>query len=204
MEADVVRQNAHLFLGSRLKRLAEQMQSDAVQVAERAGVSIQPGQYPLLATLDARGPLTIGELARDLRLSQPAITKNASKLAKAGLVRISVSDNDARQREVALTDAGHAAVDQSKLRIWPLVETAVKELTADLSGSLFEQITTIEARLAARSLSSRAERALTELQSALQSDVPALVALMNRAYRGVGPDAGWNSEAAYIDGERTN
>jgi GNAT superfamily N-acetyltransferase len=27
---------------------------------------------------------------------------------------------------------------------------------------------------------------------------------MNRAYRGVGPDAGWNSEAAYIDGERTN
>jgi ribosomal protein S18 acetylase RimI-like enzyme len=34
-------------------------------------------------------------------------------------------------------------------------------------------------------------------------DVPRIVALMNRAYRGVGPAAGWNTEAAYIAGDRT-
>jgi DNA-binding MarR family transcriptional regulator/ribosomal protein S18 acetylase RimI-like enzyme len=204
MDADVVRRNLHLFLGSRLKRLGEQMQSDAAQVAEQAGISIQPGQYPLLATLDARGPLTVGELTRDMRLSQPAITKTATRLAKAGFVRISVSENDGRQREVVLTETGQAALDQSKRDIWPQVEAAVKELTDGLSGSLFDQIATIEARLAACSLSSRAQRAPMELQPALDSDVPALVALMNRAYRGVGPDAGWNSEAEYIEGERTN
>jgi ribosomal protein S18 acetylase RimI-like enzyme len=34
-------------------------------------------------------------------------------------------------------------------------------------------------------------------------DVPGIVSLMNRAYRGSGASAGWNSEAAYISGDRT-
>lgn len=34
-------------------------------------------------------------------------------------------------------------------------------------------------------------------------ELPAIVALMNRAYRGSGASAGWNSEAAYIAGDRT-
>ena len=42
------------------------------------------------------------------------------------------------------------------------------------------------------------------LRPATTADLPAIVALMNAAFRGVGPNAGWNSEAAYIDGDRTN
>jgi ribosomal protein S18 acetylase RimI-like enzyme len=34
-------------------------------------------------------------------------------------------------------------------------------------------------------------------------DVAAIVALLNRAYRGSGAAAGWNSEAGYIAGDRT-
>lgn len=34
-------------------------------------------------------------------------------------------------------------------------------------------------------------------------DVPNIVALMNRAYRGSGPSAGWSTEAAYLSGDRT-
>jgi len=35
-------------------------------------------------------------------------------------------------------------------------------------------------------------------------DVPAIVALMNRAYRGTRSSTAWNSEAAYIAGDRTS
>jgi ribosomal protein S18 acetylase RimI-like enzyme len=35
------------------------------------------------------------------------------------------------------------------------------------------------------------------------ADLPAIVDLLNRAYRGTGTDAGWNSEASYIAGDRT-
>lgn len=43
-----------------------------------------------------------------------------------------------------------------------------------------------------------------ELAKAEPSDLPAIVALMNLAFRGLGATTSWNSEASYIEGERTN
>ena len=42
------------------------------------------------------------------------------------------------------------------------------------------------------------------LRAASVADLPGVVLLMNAAFRGIGPDAGWNSEAAFIDGDRTS
>ena len=43
-----------------------------------------------------------------------------------------------------------------------------------------------------------------QLEQAGAGDLAAIASLMNRAYRGVGPDAGWTGEASYIEGERTS
>ncbi len=205
MVADVIRDKQHLFLGSRLKRLADQMQGDVTVMAQRAGIPIQPGQYPLLATLDEYGPQTIGQLAQAMRMSQPAITKNAERLVEAGLIEISRSDADRRQKLVALSALGRRTLEISKREVWPLVEAAVKEITDDLSGPLLEQIAQLEARLAARPLSSRAAAAAaSRLTRATDADVPAVAALMNSAYRSSGSDAGWTTEADYIEGNRTS
>ena len=37
-----------------------------------------------------------------------------------------------------------------------------------------------------------------------ETDLPEVVDLMNMAFRGLGPNAGWNSEGEFIDGDRTN
>ncbi len=42
------------------------------------------------------------------------------------------------------------------------------------------------------------------LKQAISADVPAIVALMNAAFRGAGAGASWNTEAGYIDGDRTS
>ncbi len=39
---------------------------------------------------------------------------------------------------------------------------------------------------------------------ATDSDLAAIVELMNAAFRGTGPAASWNTEAGFMDGERTN
>lgn len=39
---------------------------------------------------------------------------------------------------------------------------------------------------------------------ATTEDVPSIVSLMNRAYRGSGSSAGWTTESAYISGDRTS
>ena len=42
------------------------------------------------------------------------------------------------------------------------------------------------------------------LRHATTADIPAIVTLMNRAYRGEGGEAGWSHEITYIDGSRTS
>ena len=45
--------------------------------------------------------------------------------------------------------------------------------------------------------------AASDLTPAGEADVPAIVALMNRAYRGSRESSGWNTETGYIAGDRT-
>ncbi|MGE4483177.1 bifunctional helix-turn-helix transcriptional regulator/GNAT family N-acetyltransferase [Acidocella sp.] len=156
MSGDVLKERPALFLGSRLKRLAERMQGDVVGLASEAGLEIQPSQYSLLATLDRYGAGTIGELTQAMQLSQPAITRMAAKLADMGLVTIDRLRKDQRHKTVSLTEAGQRALDRSKRLVWPGVEAAVEELLEGLQGAFLAQIDEIEARLAEKPLGARA------------------------------------------------
>jgi DNA-binding MarR family transcriptional regulator/ribosomal protein S18 acetylase RimI-like enzyme len=153
---DVLKAHQSLFLGSRLKRLAERMQADVVVVAEQAGLAIQPSQYPLLATLDRHGPQTIGELTQAMELSQPTITRAVSRLVEMGLVTVSRVHRDQRHKTISLTADGQAVLNRSKSLVWPRVQAAVEELLEDLGGPLLPQIDAIERRLAERPLHQRA------------------------------------------------
>lgn len=154
---DIISDRGLLFLGSRLKRLAERMQGDVAQVPEHAGLALQPAQYPLLATLDRYGSLTVGELAEAMQISQPAVTRTLSRLLDLGLVQMSRVHRDQRHKTISLSASGRAALLRSKLLVWPQVEGAVAELLRGLAGPLLEQIAVIEARLAEQPLSSRAQ-----------------------------------------------
>lgn len=155
MTIDLIAKRDHLFLGSRLKRLAERMQGDVVRLAERAGLAIQPSQYPLLATLDLLGPQMIGALVASLGISQPAVTRIVAKLAAMDLVQVDRRGRDQRRKTVALTAAGQAAIDRSKLTVRPQVEAAVRDLLAGVPGDLLRDLTMVETRLAERSLDAR-------------------------------------------------
>jgi DNA-binding MarR family transcriptional regulator len=161
MSGDLLKERGHLFLGSRLKRLAERMQGEVVRVAEHAGLSIQPSQYPLLATLDRYGPQTIGELTQAMELSQPTVTRSVSRLVDMGLVEVGRLHRDQRHKTISLTQAGQAAIARSKSLVWPQTEAAVAQMTQGLSGSFLEQIAAIEDMLAERPLDQRA-LAMTE------------------------------------------
>jgi DNA-binding MarR family transcriptional regulator/GNAT superfamily N-acetyltransferase len=199
---DLIANYGYLFLGSRLKRLAEQMQEDAGQFAERAGVTVPPGKFPLLTILAERGALSVGELANALGPSQPATTRSIAKLAGLNLVRVDRSDADRRSRIVSLTEDGAALLDRARRTVWPPVEAAVRQVASGLSGPLLRQIAEIERALAERSLSERAALIVANgLVPASDRDMASIAALMNLAYRG--NSSGWNTEAGYITGDRT-
>jgi len=153
---DIVTERGLLFLGSRLKRLAERMQGDVARVPEHADLPVQPGHYPLLATLDRFGPLTVGDLAEAMQISQPAVTRTLSRLMEMGLVTARRAHRDQRQKTISLSAAGQAAILRSKLLVWPQVEAAVSDMLGGLAGPLLEQLAAVESRLKELPLSCRA------------------------------------------------
>jgi len=154
---DVLRSFGFLCLGSRLKRIGEQLQADTQRLLDGLDVPVQSSQYPLLAALDRLGPLPVGELAQSLGITQPGVTRSVSLLADLGLVEVTQSDGDQRRRMVSLTKSGRRLVDVAKRDVWPRIESAVADLCRDLSGPLLDQLAAIEDGLAAAPLDRRAE-----------------------------------------------
>ncbi len=155
MTADIVRDFGLLTLGSRLKRIGENLQVNTQRIMQKHGVAVQVTQYPYLAALDRDGALTIGEIAEAVGISQPGATRAIGQLADAGLVEVSVSDDDQRRRQVSLTDAGRDVITFAKEKVWPDVEAAVTNLCDGFGADLLLHLAAIEDGLAQRPLTQR-------------------------------------------------
>lgn len=154
--ADVLKDYGDLFLGSRLKRLAERLQGEAARIIRHADFPIQPAQFPMLAAIHRYGPLTISKAVEVLGISQPVVTRTLGGLIDLGLLEVSREDAaDLRHKTIRLTSAGQALLAQATITVWPRVDAAVKDLCAPLDGRFLDQIGQIEAALDQRSLEER-------------------------------------------------
>ncbi|MDX3978202.1 MarR family winged helix-turn-helix transcriptional regulator [Shinella sp.] len=156
MTEDIVRALGYLCLGTRLKRIGEQVQSDTQRIMERLDVPLQAGQYPLLAAIDRLGPLSIGELAAALGITQPGVTRAADLLAEAGYITTRKEKGDQRIRRLSLTQEGQALIDRSRQDIWPAIEAAVRDTCDGLDGSFIAQLDQLEDALQEKPLHRRA------------------------------------------------
>jgi len=154
---DVIADMGPSFLGSRLKRLAERMQAGAMNTIAGTGLPMQPAHMALLAALRG-GPMTIGQLAEAIGVSQPGITRSVGQLAKLGIVADAPAA-DQRTRLVGLTTVGAAAAEQAAKDLWPRIGMAAEELIAGLPGPFMAQIAAIERALDEASIAERAARA---------------------------------------------
>ncbi|MDI7774192.1 bifunctional helix-turn-helix transcriptional regulator/GNAT family N-acetyltransferase [Asticcacaulis sp. EMRT-3] len=154
---DIVSEMGAVFLGSRLKRLAERLQADAARIVNEAGLPVQPAHMPVLMALD-RQPLTIGQLVEVVGVSQPGMTRGIGQLVELGLVQ-SEKGEDQRIRTIHLTSDGQAAMARAKHMAVPRIEAAVQSLFATLDHDFLAQIARVEAALDERSLYARAGEA---------------------------------------------
>ena len=156
MPEDVVKSLGFLCLGSRFKRIGERLQADTQQIMDQHGISLQAGQYPFLAALDRCGPLSIGELAEAVGITQPGATRTMGQLVKLGLVVSQSAPEDQRRKVVSLTDKGQELVDFSKRIVWPRIEQAMHDLCGDMAAPILDQLAAIEHGLESLPLRQRA------------------------------------------------
>jgi DNA-binding MarR family transcriptional regulator/GNAT superfamily N-acetyltransferase len=158
---DVLSDHGVVFLGSRLKRLGERMQAGAAKTAASAGVSVQPAYVPFLVALDKQ-PMTIGQLAQAVGISQPGVTRSIGQLIELDLVQ-SQTGADQRQRTISLTPAGAAVLARTTLYVMPQIEQAVRTLLGNQTEAFIRQLADIEAALDATPLDVLAGRANPEV-----------------------------------------
>jgi DNA-binding MarR family transcriptional regulator len=85
-----------------------------------AGVDLDRALFPLLARVERRGPLGIGELAELCGRDYTTVSRQIAKLEGLGLVGRQVNERDARIKEVVITRKGRAmtsALDGAREKI---------------------------------------------------------------------------------------
>jgi DNA-binding MarR family transcriptional regulator/N-acetylglutamate synthase-like GNAT family acetyltransferase len=153
---DVLRELGPAFLGSRLKRLSERLQSGAARISAEAGLHAQPSHMSILAALEA-APLTIGQLVQAIGISQPGITRSVGQLVELGLLK-SRHGADQRQRTISLTTEGKRALARAKRHVWPKAEAGVRALLGEDLDRFMEIVGKMETALAVAPLDAFSER----------------------------------------------
>jgi DNA-binding MarR family transcriptional regulator len=86
-------------------------QPDAALI-EAAGVELDRALFPVLARVERRGPLGIGELAELCGRDYTTVSRQVSKLEEMGLVSRQPNKVDARIKEAVVTRKGRDLTDQ--------------------------------------------------------------------------------------------
>lgn len=160
-DADLIAALGFLTLGSRFRRLGEQLQAGVSAFTRDAGLDIQASQFPILAAVKET-PLAVGELSQRLGLSQPGITRALAKLTDSGLIEMTDCPQDMRRRTAALSAKGRAALTLAEETLFPAVENAVAVLCSGPNDSLLGQLGRLDNRLRETAFEVRLRRSYEE------------------------------------------
>lgn len=106
-----------------LFRMAEEHLRDQV------GISIS--QAGALIMIGTRSPIAMRDLAKSLRIGQPAVTGLVRRLELRGLTRRLHDPSDARVQRLALTDAGEEATGRARILLEDLNARVEKTVPAE-------------------------------------------------------------------------
>jgi DNA-binding MarR family transcriptional regulator len=145
-------------LGARLRRLSERIDRDAGRLYAQAGIPFEQRWYGVLNQLVLRGPLSVGELAQLLGITQASVSQTRQSLAAAGLIGWETDPADGRRRTLHLTPQGQALVARL-VPLWAMLIATAAELDAE-AGHVTAALDRLDQALDRRSLY---ERALTRM-----------------------------------------
>jgi DNA-binding MarR family transcriptional regulator len=137
-----------------LRLLLDAMDDEIARLYTEAGVEgLKPSHVMELLRLNARGPLTITELAESVQRTHSAMSQKVAAMRAAGLVRTSPGV-DARSKKVTLTAKAKRIVDRLAAE-WRDTEATIVEIEAEIPYPLSRVVTDIEAALGRKSFHDR-------------------------------------------------
>ena len=115
--------------------LASRLRLSVTRLARRLRTQLpgelSPSQLATLASVECRGPLTLGELSAVERVKPPTMTKIVGCLEEQGLVSRTVDASDRRVARVEATAAGLAFLEDSRQSKDAYLATRLRTLSAE-------------------------------------------------------------------------
>jgi DNA-binding MarR family transcriptional regulator len=134
--------------------LLGEMDDDIARLYDEAGVAgLKPSYVMDLLRLNARGPMTISELAESVQRTHSGTSQKVAAMRAAGLVR-TLPGRDARSKKVALTPKAKRIAARLAAE-WRATEASLAELEAEIPYPLSRVVTDIQAALERKSFHDR-------------------------------------------------
>jgi DNA-binding MarR family transcriptional regulator len=118
----------------------------ARRLRQQSEIPVSPTQVAALATIERRGPLTLGELAEIERVQPPTITAAIARLHERGLVHRRHDPADRRFARVEISADGRRLLEQTRSRKNAYLERRLRQLstadraTLDRAAALLERL----------------------------------------------------------------
>lgn len=157
---DFLHELGDLGITARIKRLNDTLNSNIKELYRSNGLDIEPSWHLVLLLIEKEGKVRLVDLAVQLKISQPAITKVVKKMIDKGYVQQVVDSEDQRVKFIGLTTKGKEEFPKWK-RVWKAGELSIKEILQE-NSSFYNAMNELEETIEKDSFYNRAMRNLPE------------------------------------------
>ena len=138
---DFYTRTGKMALGSRLRRLSEEMTEQAAGIYDLYQVDLQPKWFPVFYSLSATGEKSITDIAREIGHTHPSVSQIVREMAIKGYVVEKKGTADGRKNFVLLSPAGQQLREKMQPQlddVTTAIEKAMKETHHDLWKAIGE------------------------------------------------------------------
>lgn len=153
---DFYTQIGKMALGSRLRRLSEQLTDDAAQVYELYNVPLQPKWFPVFYVLSHGQDKSITAIAEEIGHSHPSVSTIIREMVKQGIVTEKKDKHDGRKNVVGLSKKGKEILVNISQQ-YTDVNNAIEEASSQARYDLWKAIEEWEFLLNRKSLLRRVQ-----------------------------------------------
>ena len=140
---DIFNQLGELALGSRLKRLSDQIMRHGARIYQANDIDFEPKWFPVFYSQSRQSPLRVTEMAQELGVSHAAISQVVRELLQKKLIKAVKDPHDGRKRLLSLSDKGLQLLPRLE-EIWNDIAVAFHEMINAHQTNIIDGIREVE------------------------------------------------------------
>ncbi|MBL1087663.1 MarR family transcriptional regulator [Streptomyces actinomycinicus] len=110
------------------------------RLTDGLGEAVDETTYPVLSGLARTGPCSAADLAGEIGLDRSGVTRRATRLEEAGLLRREPDPDDRRATLLALTETGQQTVKTTRQRLAAFIEASLASWPPEEAQSFARQL----------------------------------------------------------------